>query len=99
MPELEPELHEEPRAATDLDIQQWVFKRHGFVPHPAWITHCREIYLGAPHTDGGECPPDKRTAIREAFVALELLKEWAPLRQRVERSCAKRCFLRKRSLA
>ena len=70
---LEPEP-KEPRAPSDLDIQEWVAKHHGFVPHPSWIGHCRELYLGAPAALRTEkCPPDKRSAIREAFVELGIL--------------------------
>lgn len=61
---------------ADLDIQEWVVKRHGFVPHPAWIAHCKELYLGAPPAPRAQdCPPDKRIAIREALVSLGLISE------------------------
>lgn len=64
----------EPKPATDLDIQEWIYRHHAFVPHPAWIAHCRELYLGAQRQEySQECPPDKRSAIREAFVALAIL--------------------------
>src|SRR5579884_669106 len=36
------------RRVSDVDIQEWVSKHHGFVPHPSWIAHCRELYLSAP---------------------------------------------------
>ena len=59
---------------TDLDIEEWVWEQYGFVPHPCWIGHCRELFL-----NGGEaaredrrpwqeCPVDKQAGIREAFV-------------------------------
>lgn len=61
---------------TDLDIQEWVVKHHGFVPHPAWIAHCRELYLGAPPAlRSQDCPPDKRMAIRQALVSLGVISE------------------------
>jgi hypothetical protein len=71
----------EPKAqelVTDLDIQEWVFKQHGFAPHPFWIAHCRELYLNAPpepRSPTKECPAGKRAAIREAFLALGLIRE------------------------
>ena len=37
-----------PGIASDLDIQQWVEQHYGFVPHPFWIKHCRELYLDEP---------------------------------------------------
>ena len=61
---------------TDADIQQWVQERHGFIPHPSWIAHCRALYSGAPperRPPWLKCPRDKRRAIREAFVALGVL--------------------------
>ena len=64
---------------TDLDIEEWVEEQYGFVPHPYWISHCRELFLGG----GGaavegrrpwqECPVDKQAGIREAFVHFGLL--------------------------
>jgi hypothetical protein len=30
---------------TDLDIEEWVQEQYGFVPHPYWISHCRELFL------------------------------------------------------
>jgi hypothetical protein len=65
---------------SDLAIEQWVREHYGFVPHPAWISHCKELYL-AP-TPGSssvkrlpwhECPFEKRLAIKEAFVHFGLL--------------------------
>ena len=64
----------EPKPVTDLDIQEWVYQHHGFVPHPAWIAHCRELYFGAQRQEPSqECPSDKRLPIKEAFVAFGLL--------------------------
>ena len=65
----------------DLEIEQWVEERYGFVPHPFWIGHCKELYLqhtGIPSTTRKpwhQCPADKRTAIRDAFVHFGLLPE------------------------
>ena len=32
------------RFASDLQIEEWVQERYGFVPHPFWIDHCKELY-------------------------------------------------------
>jgi hypothetical protein len=60
--------------ATDLDIQKWVQERHGFVPHPAWITHCKQLCGLAvenvrlyQQARFHQCPPDKHPAIKQAF--------------------------------
>jgi len=29
---------------ADLEIQEWVHSRYGYVPHPYWIGHCNELY-------------------------------------------------------
>jgi hypothetical protein len=69
-----------PSVVRDFDIQVWVHEKYGFVPHPFWIGHCKELYLGG---DEGptqarkawhECPIDKRDMIKAAFVHLGLLQ-------------------------
>ena len=66
---------------TDLDIERWVEQRYGFVPHPFWIAHCKELYLPAVENPGDprklwhECPPEKRLIIREAFAHFGLLED------------------------
>ena len=70
-----------PGIASDLDIQQWVEQHYGFVPHPFWITHCKEIFLNqtglfaARRRPWHECPPDKRLPIKEALQHFGLLPE------------------------
>ena len=64
---------------ADLDIQQWVRERYGFAPHPYWISHCRELFLETPEAPQGrkpwhDCPPDKREAIRDAFLQFGLIR-------------------------
>jgi hypothetical protein len=65
--------------ADDVEIQRWVEDRYGFVPHPFWINHCKELYgIGvqepAIHRKAWhECHPEKRLPIREAFAQLRLL--------------------------
>ena len=57
---------------TNLEIEQCVHEKYGFVPHPYWISHCRQLYLQMvcewPRKPWHECPPDKCEAIREAFL-------------------------------
>jgi hypothetical protein len=61
--------------ATYQEIQKWVEQHHGFQLKTCWIAHCVELQ-GIPlreavHRRGTErldpCPPDKRTAIIQAF--------------------------------
>jgi hypothetical protein len=63
----------------DLDIEEWVQEHYGFVPHPFWIDHCRQLYLEGIATSQGhswhDCPPDKRASIRSAFVYFGLLQQ------------------------
>jgi hypothetical protein len=63
--------------ATDLEIQKWVEERHGFVPHPGWIEHCREL-CGLPAETlytASPCPPDKQVAIKQAFRHFGMLPQ------------------------
>jgi hypothetical protein len=68
-------------AVRDLDIEQWVHERYGFVPHPLWIEHCKELYLESMRRPDQTrhpwhcCPADKRLMIREAFAYFGLLPE------------------------
>ena len=62
----------------DLDIEEWIDQRFGFVPHPFWISHCRELYLNAPQQPRcawHECPPEVRSIIRAAFAHFDLLPQ------------------------
>jgi len=69
---------------TDVDIQRWVELRDGFVPHPFWIAHCKELYSLGVEKPGDlrkpwhECPPEKRLIIREAFAHFGLLEDEQP---------------------
>jgi hypothetical protein len=68
---------------TDVDIQRWVEQTYGFVPHPFWIAHCKELYLlvenaGNPRKPWHECPPEKRLMIREALAHFGFLEEPQP---------------------
>ena len=66
---------------TDVDIQRLVKQRYGFVPHPYWIAHCKELYRLAvekpkdPRKPWHQCPPEKRWIIREAFAHFGLLED------------------------
>ena len=44
-------------SVTDLDIERWVEQRYGFVPHPYWIAHCKELYLLAVEKPEEPMPP------------------------------------------
>lgn len=62
--------------ASDLDIELWVHKMYGFVPHPFWIIHCKKIYLEGDETPRPlrhECPLAKRPMIREALLHFGIL--------------------------
>jgi 23S rRNA (uracil1939-C5)-methyltransferase len=61
--------------ATYQEIQKWVEQHHGFQPKTGWIAHCKELQ-GVPLREAANrrgterldpCPPDKRTAIIQAF--------------------------------
>lgn len=66
------------KSILDLDIQEWVRERNGFVPHPYWISHCRQLYLQVvcewPRKPWHECPSDKREAILSAFEHFGLVQ-------------------------
>ena len=69
------------RFASDLQIEEWVQEWYGFVPHPFWIDHCKELYIqgGRSSVEGRpprhECPVDKRAAIRDALLHFGMLAE------------------------
>jgi hypothetical protein len=61
---------------TYLEIQKWVYRRHGFIPKTCWIAHCKELCglpLGAAanRQEGAErsdpCPLEKQAPIKQAF--------------------------------
>jgi len=66
--------------ASDLDIQEWIQENYGFVPHPFWIAHCRELYLSLapvdsePRPSWHQCPTNKILPIRQALEHFGLLK-------------------------
>jgi len=70
------------QSATYLEIQKWVYQRHGFIPKSGWIAHCKEICglpLGtAPNRQEGaeraeQCPLDKQPALKQAFQYFGML--------------------------
>lgn len=71
----------ETKSAGDLEIAVWINKRYGFAPHPYWISHCKEIFVpGTVQTERlprHQCPPDKRSAIRDAFAHFGILQNEA----------------------
>jgi hypothetical protein len=73
------EPREQPRRsrATNLEIQKWVARQHGFVPQTGWIEHCRQLsgVAAAPETDrsSNPCPPEYQPAIRQALAHFGML--------------------------
>jgi hypothetical protein len=68
------------KPASDLDLQEWVYERYRFVPHPYWIAHCKELYLNQPLSPESrapwhECPTERRAAIKDAFLHFGLLAD------------------------
>lgn len=63
---------------ADLEIQEWVRGHYGYVPHPYWIGHCKELYLDETglleeKRPWHRCPPEKQLQIRAGFVHFGLL--------------------------
>ena len=67
--------------ASDFEIEKWVAEQYGFVPHPFWIKHCKELYLHRPQPadenrrSWHDCPLDKRSAIKAAFLNFGMLQQ------------------------
>jgi hypothetical protein len=57
--------------ATNLELQKWIARRHGFVVESAWLDRYRQQLLetGPESAVSAETsiPPDKLVAIRQAF--------------------------------
>ena len=56
--------------ATNLELQKWIVRQHGFVVESIWLDTYRQLLGNCPET--GPCgqvaiPPDKQIAIRQAF--------------------------------
>jgi hypothetical protein len=49
--------------ASDQELQKWIYRQHGFIPHIAWITACKEHRAITNHA----CPPEHRNAIDDAL--------------------------------
>lgn len=69
------------RPATNLEIQKWVVRRHGFVPETDWIVHCKQLF-GIPAIveppspkppPANPCPPERQIAIKQAFAHFGML--------------------------
>jgi hypothetical protein len=58
---------------TYLEIQKWVYRRHGFIPKACWIAHCKELCglpLGAAaNRQEACCPPPMNRVIAEHIAA------------------------------
>jgi hypothetical protein len=61
---------------TNLEVQKWVVRTHGFVPESPWIEHCKHI-AGLPSDDeaamANPCPVDKQTVVMQALRRLGAL--------------------------
>jgi hypothetical protein len=55
--------------ATNLELQKWIARRHGFVVESEWLDSYRRQCLepGTKSNVSAEIPPDKLVAIRQAF--------------------------------
>jgi len=62
--------------ATDVEIQKFVQRRHGFIPKTGWIAHVKEVHNIPTLREAKRarrdraiepCPPEKREAIEEAL--------------------------------
>jgi len=70
----------ETQMPSDEQIQNWVHDRHGFVPEPAWIAHCKQLcgltvanVRVYQHSRFNPCPAARQAAIIEAFRHFGLL--------------------------
>jgi hypothetical protein len=78
----EPRMGSRSRWATNLEIQKWVARTHGFVPESDWIIHCKQLF-GIDTTIGlapeqrfvpaNPCPPERQIAIKQAFQHFGML--------------------------
>jgi hypothetical protein len=68
--------------ATYKEVQDYVKSNYGFVPKTCWIAHMKEIcgvpVKVAPNRYSVEkrekpCPPEKMTAIKNAFVYFKMI--------------------------
>lgn len=62
--------------ATDVEIQKFVQRRHGFIPKTGWIAHVEDVHNIPTLREAKRarrdravepCPPEKREAIEEAL--------------------------------
>jgi hypothetical protein len=58
---------------TNLEIQKWVVRTHGFVPEGPWIEHCKDLaglMSDAEAAALNPCPPDKQPIVMQALRRL-----------------------------
>lgn len=68
--------------ATYKEIQDFVKKKHGYIPKTCWIAHCKEV-LGisvkmannriSPEKRTHPCPEKKIGDIKEAFIYFKMM--------------------------
>jgi hypothetical protein len=57
---------------TNLEIQKWVVRTHGFVPESGWIDHCKQL-AGLGQSDAASvnpCPVEKQALLMQALRRL-----------------------------
>jgi len=74
--------HQPGRQATNVEIQKWVARNHGFVPESDWIIHCKQVFgistiTGLPtdqqYAPANLCPAGHQLAIKGAFEHFRML--------------------------
>ena len=61
---------------TNLEVQKWVVRTHGFVPEGPWIEHCKKLAGLTADLDAATvnpCPPDKQAPVMQALRRLGAL--------------------------
>ncbi len=64
--------------ATNLELQKWIARQHGFIVESAWIEQSRQLLIqksSSASTPGQESvPPEKLIAIKQAFRHFGMLR-------------------------
>ena len=62
----------ENQRATNLELQKWIARRHGFVVESIWLEYYRQqlgrgVLRDTEQREEPDVPPEKQVAIRQAF--------------------------------
>jgi hypothetical protein len=62
--------------ATNLELQKWIVRRHGFVVESAWIDAYRQQLVSARtlEYESISCPPEQQVAIKQALRHFGMLR-------------------------